>query len=75
MFLSPTLSISIVMRLNICAPLVAEVIGTVPVEEDMEREEFDDHFTIFLKTTDARVVDETMSKIAEIDRYEISTVD
>ncbi len=38
---------------------VAEVVGTIPVEEDMESETFDGQFTVFLKAQDEKIIDET----------------
>ncbi|AAB90200.1 chemotaxis protein CheA [Archaeoglobus fulgidus] len=54
---------------------VAEVVGVIPDESDMEKETFDGHFVVYLNAPDASVVEDTISKIAEIDRFEVSPVD
>ncbi|AIG97919.1 Chemotaxis protein histidine kinase [Archaeoglobus fulgidus DSM 8774] len=54
---------------------VAEVVGVIPDESDMEKETFDAHFVVYLNAPDASVVEDTISKIAEINRFEVSPVD
>jgi len=54
---------------------VAEVVGVIPDESDMEKETFDGHFVVYLNAPDASVVEDTISKIAEINRFEVSPVD
>lgn len=54
---------------------ISEVIGVIPHEGDMESEDFDGHFAVYLKTSDVKSIEETMSRIAEIDRFEVSTIE
>ncbi len=54
---------------------VSEIVGTVPHEEDMDKEEFDGHFAVFLKSADPDKVEEVMGRIAEVDRFEISILE
>ncbi|WP_202319869.1 chemotaxis protein CheA [Archaeoglobus neptunius] len=54
---------------------IAEVIGTIPDEGDMEKEQFDGHFTVFLKAADSKAVEDAVSKIAEIDRFEVAPIE
>jgi len=54
---------------------VAEIVGTIPTENDMEKEDFKGHFTVFLKASDFKAVDEVMGRIAEVEKYEISRLE
>lgn len=54
---------------------VAEVVGTIPLEDDMDKENFDGHFSIFINAPNYSAVEEAISKIAEIDRFEISVIE
>ncbi|WP_290623206.1 MULTISPECIES: chemotaxis protein CheA [unclassified Archaeoglobus] len=54
---------------------ISEVVGVIPHEDDMESEDFDGHFAVYLKTSDVKSIEETMSRIAEIDRFEVSTIE
>lgn len=54
---------------------VAEVVGVIPDESDMEKETFDGHFVVYLNAPNASVVEDTISNIAEIDRFEVIPVD
>lgn len=53
---------------------VAEIVGTFPGEEEIDKEGFDGKFSVFLKG-DASKIDEVMSKIAEVDRYDVVEIE
>lgn len=50
---------------------VGEVVGVIPDENEMEKNTFDGHFVVYLKAPNASAVEEVISKIAEIERFEI----
>ncbi|WP_456329579.1 chemotaxis protein CheW [Archaeoglobus sp.] len=54
---------------------VGEVVGFIPDEEDMEKDTFDGHFVVYLKAPDASAVENAISNVAEIDRFEITLVE
>ncbi len=54
---------------------VGEVVGFIPDEEDMEKDTFDGHFIVYLKAPDASAVENAISNVAEIDRFEITPVE
>ncbi len=54
---------------------ISEVIGTIPHEDDMDREDFDGHFAVFLKSADPAKIEEAMGRIAEVDRFEVSPIE
>ncbi len=54
---------------------VGEVVGFIPDEEDMEKDTFDGHFVVYLKAPDASAVENAISNVAEIDRFEITPVE
>jgi len=49
---------------------VCEIVGVDPDEEAMDSEDFDGRFSVYLKG-DKKDVEEVMSRIAEIDRFDI----
>jgi len=50
---------------------VGEVVGVIPDENEMDKNTFDGHFVVYLKAPNASAVEEVISKIAEIERFEI----
>ncbi len=54
---------------------ISEVIGTIPHEDDMDKEDFDGHFAVFLKSADPAKIEEAMGRIAEVDRFEVSPIE
>ncbi|MET1123832.1 MAG: chemotaxis protein CheA [Archaeoglobaceae archaeon] len=50
---------------------VAEVVATSPSEEEMDSPDFDGRFSVFLRNVDRERVEEVMSRIAEIERFEV----
>ncbi len=54
---------------------VSEILTVIPDENDMEKEDFDGHFVVFIKTSDINKIEEVMSKVAEVDKFEISPLE
>ncbi|WP_456469416.1 chemotaxis protein CheW [Archaeoglobus sp.] len=54
---------------------VSEILAVIPDENDMEKEDFDGHFTVFIKAPDVSKIEDVMSKIAEVDRFEVSLLE
>ena len=54
---------------------VGEVVGVIPDEDEMEKDSFDGHFVVYLKAPDASAVENAISNVAEIDRFEIAPVE
>ncbi len=50
---------------------VAEVLGTDPGEEVMDSEDFDGKFSVYIKTERPELVEEAMSRVAEVEKFEI----
>lgn len=51
---------------------VSEILTVIPDENDMEKEDFDGHFVVFVKASDTSKIEEVMSRVSEVDRFEIS---
>ncbi|MBO8180973.1 MAG: chemotaxis protein CheA [Archaeoglobus sp.] len=54
---------------------VGEVVGVIPDEKDMEKDTFDGHFVVYIKAPNASAVEDAISNVAEIDRFEITPVE
>ncbi len=50
---------------------VAEVLGTDPGEEEMDSDSFDGRFSVYIKTERPELVEEAMSRVAEVDKFEV----
>lgn len=54
---------------------VSEILTVIPDENDMEKEDFDGHFVVFVKASDTSKIEEVMSRVSEVDRFEISLLE
>ncbi len=50
---------------------VAEVLGTDPSEEEMDSGDFDGKFSVYVRTERPELVEEAMSRVAEVEKFEM----